>query len=296
MSKTKKFFMICGIVFVVGIGLLLAGRAIGGHVMPVDQLSIGSGENGVNMEVGDVQSDSIVELSDFRNIEVEGKGDVVIVGTDSIPALMGIEEDGYQDFSKDIINQIIEDASSDLTDAVAGTVICNYVPETGKPQVTLEDSTLKIKTNSTDTDIMVVCPQHDMDSIKVKNVEGDTVIGGITYGEADVEAILGDIQIVGVTSNGMKVINTDGETEISGIIKGTTEIGADSGDVEVQSQLDKSQYTIDVTSDIGTIECQDSNSSDDKDYDEHYKSGSGPNKLIIKTLSGDVELELGTTR
>ena len=298
MSRLAKFFIICAAVCVLGIVMTFAGYAAGG----VDDLQkVADKHEWLNVGPNSTETD-ILDVGEFQSIESEGSLDILVIAPG-------------EELDEEAVPNFIEDMYYGGT---AGTVAVRWGKGEGAPVVKNEDGVLKIKGDSEDIDtvevnltgedpspdVVVFCSDKELESINIngkygdaaivlvksKNIKvtadsGDIEIEDVEGGEITAETKTGDIHADNIVSSKMTLKAGTGDIDIS---KCVGEISAETttGDIEFAAALSQNQFEMDLSVNTGEI----SVNEDAIDQKEFYSKGQ-PNKLVLKTDTGDIDVD-----
>lgn len=252
MSRIGKFFIICGIVCVVGIGLTAAGFAMGG-VEDMDKVS--ESHEWFQAGSGNSQSD-VIEPGDYDSIEAEGTMDILVIGSEFERELEELLEDADIGFLDEAYNGI-------YGEEMAGKVAVVWEQGIIEPDIKVEKGVLEINSNYEP-------PQGEV------NLSGaDRVPDVIVFCEnADLDRL--------------QISNENGDTAICGVLCADLKIDSKNGDVAFGTQHVQKEFEVSLQTDFGDI-CVNDADLEQKDY----TSKGGPNKLTLKTETGDINVNFG---
>ena len=266
MSKSIKFLIACGVIFVLGAAICVAGYAAGG----ADQLKSGS--------VNAVETSTGFDDYEFDSIEITGYVDVEIAGSRY-----------YSDALEDV------DFSGD--DAKAGRVVVISDRNKEAPEVSVAGSTLKINGGSDDSGIslppeslfvptvIVFCDDKELKSITASSAYYDIEVKGVSFADADIQTNYGDVEIKDVVSGGITIDSDAGNTEVSGVLNGVTDIRSAAGDIEVKVFSGLADYTMELSTEAGEIEVG------ENDCGNRYSQKGGDKTLKLSTEAGSIEVD-----
>lgn len=266
MSKSVKFLVTCGVVFVLGAAICLTGYATGG----AKQLKDGS--------VTAVETVTDMEDYEFDSIDITGYADVKIAGSRY-----------YSDVLEDV--ELTED------NAKAGRVIIISDKNKAAPEVSVDGSTLVINGGSGDSGIslppeslfvptvIVLCDDKELTSIKANSSAIDIDVKGVSFADTDIQVNSGDIDMKDVVSGGIKIVADEGDIEISGMLSGTTDIHTEAGDIEVDVFSGLADYTMDLSTEAGEI------TVGENECGSKYSQEGGDKTLKLRTDAGEIEVD-----
>ena len=273
MSKTAKFFLICAVIFTLGLVLTVGGCAAGG-VAGIEKAVDGS-EWSVNtdpVDVGTIEKDF-----EFSSIEATGEADFVIVGSKY-----------YKD--------ALEDGDVSGIEAKAGKVVVIYDKSKDAPEVRTDGDRLVIEAGKKDNNIyfsenyfgpkvIVFCDDKELESISVSSSACDIDIKGVSFKTADLGMNAGDVDLKDIISGGLKVVSDAGDIEIAGVLKGSTDVKTDAGSIEIDVFNGITAYTMDLHTDAGELRVGD----DEMDGGDYTQKG-GDDSITVRTDAGDISI------
>lgn len=309
-SKTARFFIICAVVFCIGLVTAIAGVAAGG-IKGLDKVAekrewlVGS--------PGVLTADHI-EADGFDKVEISGDIDVYLA------AEKYFSDEKWQKRSSldDVLGKL------DGTEPKAGKVLVVRGDKVKAPKVEVKNGVLHIKSGKTVTSginlnlttvsttpkVYVFCSEDELKSIEVNGLSGDISLCGISYDKASIDSASGDVLMEGTTGKGTALSLLSGDLEISGALDGSTaidsasgdidlsgklagdiKINAASGDVEFDTDLALKEYAVNVSALAGDLKVSEGGTSTTLDEcPVTYKRDGEPNSLTIESLSGDIDL------
>lgn len=273
MSKIAKFFLICAVVFTLGLVLTVGGCAAGGPAGI--EKAVDGNEWSINTDP--VETEVIEKDYEFSSIEATGEADFVIVGSKY-----------YQD--------ALGDADISGIDAKAGKVVVIYDKSKDAPEVKTDGSRLVVDAGKADNRIylsdeyfgptvIVFCDDKELDSIKVSSSSCDLDIKGVSFKTADLGMNAGDVDLKDVTSGGLKVISDAGDIDIAGVLKGSTDVKTDAGSIEIDVFNGLTAYTMDLHADAGELRVGD----EEIDGGDYTQKG-GDDSITARTDAGDINI------
>ena len=280
MSKMAKFFAVCSAVCVLGIILTVAGVATGG----VQGLEKFEGSHSW-FNVGPMNSETdLLEVGDYDSIKVDGNMDIAIIGPNFVDELDA-------EFAGEWLTE-------DYNEELAGNVIVSWKQETEEPDIQVTEGVLTIKANEagpdmevnlsaddSSPDIIVFCKGEEIKDVDISLGYGDIAIGGIKCENVNVNSKAGDIELAEVDCGKMMLKMNAGDIEFTNC-KGDLGAEVNSGDIEFDTALEMEEFTMDLHTYTGDVQINDS----DEEYHD-FTFGSGPNKLTLKTKTGDIEAD-----
>ena len=289
MSKAAKFFIICGIVCVVGLGLTIGGFAAGG-LKGLDKVA--EKYDWMEGSPGNMQVETIEATEDFTSIEQDGNVDLVLIGDDML---------GNADaFMPKAVAKVLEE-----TNITPGTAIVAWGENVNEPYVRTEEGVLKITGKDTDGQVqlnftpeevtptvVVYCGDMELENLAIDNTYGDVGILGVCAKAANINSESGEIYTEMFTTEALTVYGETADMELSGTFKGVTVIENVDGDVEIDTVLNQNEYGLKLQALSGDIEINDGDIEID-DVPAKYEASGGPNQLNIKTGSGDIDITFG---
>lgn len=294
-SRTAKFFIICAVVF--GVGLLTAalGAAFGG----IDEFGkVAEQREWIQGDPGK-QVKEYVSVGDFESIDIEGCADVNVMTEEWSAA------DEYKPGQILVVRGSKVDAPEIKTDK---GVLYIKSPETEFDGINISFSDVP-RTPA----VFVYCTKEQLKTIKTKSTSGDLSFMGIRFASADLGADSGDIFIKGVRGEKLSInINSgdivasgriegpstlkssSGDIRLSGKFLGETTVNISSGDFSLDTKLTMEKYAVDVQVLDGDIRVtSDGSTYDYEDNTNKIELKGGPNRLTLQSLNGDVELTFG---
>ena len=272
MSKTGKFFVICAVLFALGLVLTIGGCAAGGAAGI--QKAVDGGEWSVNTDPVDT---AIIENDyEFSSIEATGEADFIFVGS--------------RYYSDAVRDYILTD-----TDAKAGKVVVIYDRSKQAPEVKTEGDRLVIDAGKGNhvylsdsfhgPKVIVFCGDEELESVKISSSACDLDMKGISFKTADLGMNAGDVDMKDITSGGLKIIADAGDIEIAGVLKGTTDVRADGGDIDIDVSGDLASYTLDVHAEAGDLKI----GKEEIDGGSYTQKG-GEDTIKVRADAGDIDI------
>lgn len=288
MSKLAKFFIICGAVFIIGIGLMLVGVCSGG-VEDIDKVAEEHGW--MEGSPGVIQTETHDDF-DYDSVSIDGTADVMICGTECKQNLI--------DFISDKDGQLPEGGVN------PGDVVICWGENVIKPETSVDRGVLKIdiaqeeydgaiEMNFTSEDgvpgIAILCPEEGLADLDINSPFGDVDIYGVTYESAKILSESSDVDLQMVTSGKLNVQGDCTDVELNGTFKGETSVTVTSGDINFETSLNRSAYNIDINAPCGDIE-----DGETELEGTTYERDGGEIPLKLRADTGDVDLWFGDTR
>ena len=300
MSKLAKFFIVCAAVCVLGIIMTFAGYAAGG----MDDLEkVSDKHEWLNVGPNSTET-NLVTVGEFQSIEAEGSMDIAVVAAGKNPAF----EEDYP--------TLIE---SFYEDGVAGSVVISWGKGHEMPDVTNDNGVLKIKGSTDDIqnvevnlsgedpspDVVVFCSDKELESITVNGKYGDVSIAGVNVKNTSITVEAGDIELEGLTGSEFTAETETGDVRAGHITSSTMSIKANTGDINIEgcngeisaettngdiefdTKLPQDQFEISVATNAGTI----SIGEVEIETENEFSLTGGPNKLTLKTDTGDIDAD-----
>ena len=267
MSKTAKFFVICAVVFTLGLVLTIGGCAAGGIT------GIQEAVDGRITNNGPAETDMIESDYEFSSVEVSGDADFVLVGSK------------YYD-------GILDDKDITGAEAKTGKVIAVYEKGKAAPEIKTEDGKLII---NADTDnevhfselfeptVIIFCDDKELESVSVKSSACDLEMRGVSFRTANIEMNAGDVELKDIISGGLRIVSDAGDTEISGVLRGITDVDSDAGSIEINVFTGIRGYTMELHADAGDIKVGE-DEIDGNDFKQQGGTDSGNNILDPTSL------------
>ena len=273
MSRTAKFFLICAVIFTLGLVLTVGGCAAGG-IAGIEK-AVDGNEWSVNTDPVDVGT--IEDDFEFSSIEATGDADFVIVGSKY-----------YED--------ALDDADIEDIEAKAGKVVVIYDKSKKAPEVRTDGDRLVIEAGKGDNNIyfseeyfgpkvIVFCDDKELESISVSSSACDLDIKGVSFKKADLGMNAGDVDLKDIISGGLKVGSDAGEIDIAGVLKGSTEVKTDAGSINIDVFNGITSYTMDLHTDAGELSIGD----EEVDGGDYSQKG-GDDSITARTDAGDINI------
>ena len=326
-SKAAKFFIVCAVIFGIGLLTTILGAAFGG----VDGFKKVANERGWTYDgPGELVMD-YSKQEDFNAVDVQGDVDLYLVSEKSF------KDKGWQkehDLDDSIIESaLVTDSDADPTDEngrftpAAGCVLIAYGDKVEKPEIKVVKGVLHIDAerdsiNGINLDfssvpvtpaVYVFCKDEELKNIKANTLSGDISLYGITFGTADITSasgdtlmkdvsgetvtlnlMAGDAKVTGNVSKNSSLKVVDGDVDMSGKFLGITDIDSTSGDVDFNSELGSDKYALNISAVAGDVNFAEGDTRES--FDEipvNIERKGGPNTLKIEATSGDIDLSFG---
>lgn len=272
MSNIAKFFVVCAVIFTLGLVLTIGGCAAGGMTEVREAVNNGGWSiSGRPAETGITEGEY-----EFSSVEVKGDSDIVIAGSK---------------YYKDVL------AENELSgiEAKAGKVVVIYDKDGRIPEIKTEEGRLIIDTEA-DLDphfndsffeptVIVLCPDAELESLKADSPACDLDVKGVSFRAADIDMDAGDIDMKDIISGGISIKSDAGDVEIAGVLKGLTEVKADAGSVEIDVFNGIKSYTMDLRADAGDIKV-----GEDESFASNYEQKGGDDTIRVIANAGDIEI------
>ena len=287
-SKLATFFIICSLVFLIGLICTVAGLATGGKnnieklADHYDWFQDSPGERGITN----------YKVEDFHGIEATGDVDLWILGTGYYGDGSWMEKEG-----------LLEPTEMDNIGTNQVTVICG--DRMDQPEITVEGGILKINSGSVDfkginlnldeatfyPKILVYVPDQVLETMNVSGQTGDVNVMGVSWEKADIQLNTGDVVFEKVDSRGL-TINTDtGDLSLKGTFTGATAIHTETGDLDLETGLTRESYHLTARSSTGDVKITEGKKTVKKAEDgKEISQKGGPNALTAVTDTGDIAL------
>ena len=292
MSKLLKFFLICAIVFCVGLGFTIGGVCADG-VEGINKVA--DNHNWLDGSPGKMQIEKM-KGQEFDSVEVTGMVETVFVGTEYMTT----------------------DSDWPLPDCLASTIKEN-IPEQGTvlichgenieaPDYTVEEGVLKIKGGSADGGVIsmnftfddgvpkaiIFCGDKRLKNITVSNNFCDVTLLGVAYENASISCSNNDVFMECVKSGNLVIDGDATDVGLHGDFYGITNITTKNSDVEIETCENRAEYAMDIFAENGDIEL-DNGEVEIDEYPWKYSCEGGPNKIVVKNSLGDVKVYFGDT-
>lgn len=300
-SNIAKFFIVCAVVFAVGLITTALGAAFGG----IDDFGkVAEKREWIQGDPGK-KVEEYVKVGDFDTVEIKGCAD---------------------------INFVTEEWSADekSTTSMAykpGHVLVVRGSKVDAPDIKVEKGVLYITAPDTEFNgisfsfsdvprtpgVFVFCTDEQLKAIKADSTYGDLSFMGIRFDKADIESNSGDIFIKDVRGNKLslkensgdivasgrfegptEIKTTSGDVRLSGKFLGETDVNITSGDFTLNTEVAMEKYAIDVQAISGDVRVTSNGTS--YEYDDttnKFNLKGGPHKLSLQSIEGDVELFFG---
>ena len=269
MSKTAKFFVICAVVFTLGLVLTIGGCAAGGIAgiqEAVDGRLPDNGPAETEMTEGDYE---------FSSIEASGDANFVFVGSK-------------------YYSRILDDKDITGSEAKTGKVIAVYEKGHAAPEIKTEDGKLIINADVDnevhlselfEPTVIVFCDDKELESVSVKSSACDLEMKGVSFRNANIEMNAGDVELTDIISGGLRIVTDAGDTNIAGVLRGITDVDSDAGSIEINVFTGIRGYTMELHADAGDIKV----GADEIDGND-FKQEGGADVIKVKTDAGDIEI------
>ena len=249
-SKLATFFIVCSVVFLIGLICTVAGLATGGMqnieklADHYDWIQDSPGERGITN----------YKAEDFHGIEATGDVDLWILGASYYGDSSWLEKEG-----------LLESTEMDNIGTGQVTVICG--DRMGQPEVNVENGILKINSGTIDFKginldfdeatfyprILVCVPDQILESLNVSGQTGDVNIMGVGWKKADIQMNTGDIALEKVDSQGLTIDTDTSDMNLKGAFTGTTKVHTGTGDLKLETSLTGKEYELTARSTVGDV-------------------------------------------
>lgn len=326
-NRLAIFFIICAVVFIIGLVCAVAGIVTGG---PKDIDKLADKYDWIQGSPGERYVVSQKE-ENFDSIEVTGDADLWIVS-----------KEYYNDADWLAAQELLE--QTELSDVGENKVCVVTGDRLGEPKVTVENGVLTIDSGTMDHSgmnlnimgetwspkVLVCMPDEELKSLKVSGQVSDVKLLGISWKAADIglntgdiymknidsgsltaevdsgdidltgkfkgktklTAETGDIQISGKIA-GTSAVSTDtGDVDMSGKLTGITNVSTNTGDIQIKTQLIKEKYSYDLKTSTGDVKVIENGKEIAGSDDANTASeNGGPNKITAAADTGDIVLD-----
>lgn len=296
-SNIARFFIVCAVVFCIGLVMAVGGAAAGG-IKGMEKIA--KENKWISEGPGELTSD-YMGVDDFDAIETTGDADVVILTEKYFGDSRWMDEHNDLDVESML-------AINGTSTPEAGHVLVARGDKTAAPDVRVEDGVLKIDSEKISFEdgisfnfskapsqpvVYVFCDDGELSEIKADTFGGDIKVGGVRFKKANIKSDSGDAVMYGVRggsasfslksgdarlsgkfSESADVTTLSGDIDLSGTFKGPTTVTAASGDVTMSGKL-LGETTVTVKSGDTDIESELS--------PEEYS-------LDLKAASGDIQI------
>lgn len=328
-NNVAKFFIVCGVIFAIGMVMTIGG-AVAGGVKGMKKIAEES--DWVNMGPGELTSE-YMNIGDFDKVDVSGDVDVFLVTEKHFT-----DRDWAEDYEIDKALATIEGSPA----PEAGHALVMRGDKVEPPEIKVDKGVLNIRAkgmsfNGVNLDfsdvsatpkVFVFCRDDALDEIKTSMLSGDLFCFGISYKKAAIKSESGDVFMKDVTGKDSTLSLTSGDADLSGKLTGTkidcasgdvkmsgklsgayvdsksgdvfmggeltdeTHIKVLSGDVDIDTELDEKKYTLDLKAASGDIEISEFGKGEEEfdDSPVTVQRGKGPNKITVDSKSGDINV------
>ena len=291
-SNTAKFFIVCAVVFGIGLLATAIGAAAGGiedFGKVAEKREWIQGDPGKKVE-------EYVEIGDFDSVEIKGCADVNFM-TEKWSA-----EDGKPGRVKIVRGSKVEAPDVKVEKGVL------YIDS---PETEFEGISVSLSDVPRTPGVFVYCTEKQLEKITAESTSGgDLSFMGIRFKKADIRSDSGDVFLKGVRGEtlNIKVNSGDiaasgriggpasvrsvaGDIRLSGKFLGETEVDIKEGDFSFETTLAMEKYAVDAKALAGDVRVTASGKT--FEYDEENNRvdlKGGPNSLTVQSLDGDIEL------
>lgn len=315
-SNIAKFFIVCAVVF--GIGLLTAalGAAFGG----IDDFGkVAEKREWIQGDPGK-QVKEYVEVGDFDKVEIEGSADVNFI-TKEWCVDSSVHDDDDPDWIDEYGSMINE------AEYKPGKVLVIRGSKVEAPEIKVEKGVLHIKSEPVEFNgislnfssvsampgVFVYCTDEQLKSIKAESTSGDLSFMGVSFRKASIESMSGDVFMKDVTGKELAlnvfsgdiaasgkitdrtaITSESGDIRLSGRFLGETVANVSSGDFSYSTAMKKEKYEMNLRVLSGDVAISVGPKRTIYEDEENLNFGGDPNKLMIKSNSGDIELSFST--
>ena len=273
MSKTARFFLICAMIFTLGLVLTVGGCAAGG-IAGIEK-AVDGGK--WTMDGEPVETKTIENDYEFSSIEATGEADFVIVGSKY-----------YED--------ALDDHGISGVEAKVGRVVVVYDKSKTAPEVKADGGRLIIDAGKGENEIhfsenwfeptvIVFCDDKELGSVSVSSSACDLEMKGVSFKTADLGMNAGDVDLKDIISGGLKVEADAGDIGIAGVLRGVTDVSTDAGSIEIDVFNGTRAYTMDLHTDAGEIKV-----GEDEIDGTSYTQKGGDDSITVRTDAGDIEI------
>ena len=324
-SNTAKFFIVCAVVFGIGLLATVLGAAFGG----IEGFQkVAEKRNWISAGPGELTSDYI-NVGDFDKVKIDGDIDVFLITEEYYTNSEWLEDHDLKNLvGGTVAKAIVQSAelSEDETAAPeAGHVLIAHGDKAEAPKVSVEKGVLNITAPRSSMEgisidfsstpatpiVCVFCTEDMLASIRADAASGDIWCCGISFDKANIKSASGDVNMTKVNGNNTIIEVTSGDAALSGkfskstsidsksgdiclggTILGETDLNSASGDVEIDTKLSAKKYEIKAEALSGDIVMSEGGTDVELDDEEENKLTleGGPNKIAVRTLSGDIDL------
>lgn len=288
-SKLATFFIVCSVVFLIGLILTGIGLANGGRE---NAGKLAEHYNWINSP--GARAITTYKAEGFHSIVATGDVDLWILGSDYYGNHSWVEKEG-----------LLGPTEMDSIAPNQVTVICG--DRMGQPEVTVENGVLKINSGTVDFKginlaldeatfyprILVCVPDQVLESLNVSGQTGDVNIMGVAWKNADIQLNTGDVTFEKADSNGLTIDADTSDMKLEGTFAGITKVSTDTGDLTLTTGLARKDYDLTAKSSVGDVKIMEAGKAVKEFEDENEVSRKGgPNKMTITTNTGDITLNL----
>lgn len=286
-SKLATFFIVCSVVFLIGLILTGIGLANGGRE---NAGKLAEHYNWINSP--GARAITTYKAEGFHSIEATGDVDLWILGSDYYGNHSWVEKEG-----------LLGPTEMDSIAPNQVTVICG--DRMGQPEVTVENGVLKINSGTVDFKginlaldeatfyprILVCVPDEVLESLHVSGQTCDVNIMGAGWKDADVQLNTGDVAFEKVDSQGLTIDSDTGDFDLEGTFTGKTKVRTETGDLDLTTSLARKEYDLTAKTSAGDVKILEAGKTVKEFEDENEVSRKGgPNKMTITTDTGDITL------
>lgn len=172
------------------------------------------------------------------------------------------------------------------------------------PTVEVKGDTLVIKqkvntklfTGSTHAEMTVTLPAGtELNSLTTVQNVGDFELDSVDVKKADITVNVGDVELENVKGSNLKVDSDTGDVEVKDCQFETVDIDSDIGDADYSSTVSLEDYTMDLKTDVGSVDIHGVHGSDhDSDHmgsNHSYTQKGSAGSLTIKVDVGSISVK-----
>lgn len=305
----KTILGIAALFLAVGIGLSIAGRAMGGetsmevntfgHTYSINLGILSMGIHNGNRSGGDARTDGAQDLEAFRTLNVDlDMGDVVIKQGDSYGVALEWSGKGYElhwtnengalevwstNNTRNIVNLGGYDATVTITVPQGARFDSAYIQaDLGKADISgFYAADLNVEADLGDVNLWNVQAESTVLTLSMGSLTIDTLATGTLDVTADMGNVEGrDLEV----RDSLTAEAGMGSVDLRGDLRTYASVIADMGSIRLDTELSADECNYEFTVDMGTI------SVDGKDYGDVAIGGSGSNLFTGEASMGGIEL------
>ena len=147
--------------------------------------------------------------------------------------------------------------------------------------------------------------EMDMGSAALKDVScdrlsvqcnlGDFTLEGGEFGTAELTMSLGSLAFSGAVRTAMRAQSDMGDVDLSGALAGEVEVNANLGTVSIDSQLPRSAYALDLSTNLGNLTVDGERIGTDS-ISPSLQQEEGENSLRVRADMGDIFVQFGAKK